>query len=549
MIINKIEIEKFRAMKNVSLKTGKNLTAIVGRNASMKTTLLGMLSQPFSLGKESGMAGEKTLDGYDYRSQLSEKFKLSKEHDTPGDHIWTLFFNNSSLYNGQDYIRIKSVARTSKGNYVGIRFINADSGKTKGHGYVQIPVIYLSLSRLFPIGESGKTKEIALNLSAEEEQNYIKWYSEILSIQSLHNPSVSLEKKDSKRVFSGVSNDTHGIDASSAGEGNVGRVLISLLSFQRLKEKYGKEYRGGILLIDEIDSTLHGYSQRRIIEFLYKKSEELRLQIIFTTHSPTILKTVSLLQRKELKQKRITDTSKYEFENQIIYLTPDYNDQGDRYIVGENITNTAKLRTVINDMELKSTYLNQHIHLYTEDERSISFIRRIFSYKNLDIDTYVDHIEVNLGWPNYCQLINKGVPEFLDSMIVLDNDVSTMKHNPAQKEAISKSNVVYLPTDVEKGLFKFLKIHSNFNGFKEMLKSHSCEMSYDICFSDWPSSDYTTEEYKAWFTHIEKSIPSLNYLYDYWCSANTDLVESFINTFMEGYNSIAEEKGLDYMIL
>ncbi len=549
MIINKIEIKKFRAMENVSLQIGKNLTAIVGRNASMKTTLLGMLSQPFSLGKECGMAGEKTLDGYNYRSQLSEKFKLSKEHDAPGDHIWTLFFNNSSLYNGQDHIRIKSVARTSKGNCVGIRFINADSGKTKGHGYVQIPVIYLSLSRLFPIGESGKTTEISLNLSTEEEQNYIKWYSEILSIQNLHNPFVSLEKKDSKRVFSGVSNDTHGIDASSAGESNVGRVLISLLSFLRLKEKYGNSYRGGILLIDEIDSTLHGYSQKKIIEFLYRKSEELKLQIVFTTHSPTILKTVSLLQRKELKQKRITDISKYEFENQIIYLTPNYNDQGNRFIDGENITIATRLRTVINDMELKSTYLNQHIHLYTEDKRSFAFLRSIFSYRKINIDKYVDHIDVNLGWTNYCQLINKRVPEFLDSMIILDKDVSTKKLNPEQKEAISRTNVVYMPVDVEKGLFHFLKRHSNFNGFKEILKLYGCEMSYDICFSDWPSSDYNTEEYKAWFTHIEKSIPDLNYLYDYWCSAYNDLVEEFINTFVEGYNIIAEEKGLDYMIL
>lgn len=549
MIIKGIEIEKFRAMENISLKIGRNLTAIVGRNASMKTTLLGMLSQPFSLGNECGMAGEKTLDGYDYRSQLSEKFKLSKEHDLPGDHVWKLLFNSNDIYNGQDFIRIKSVARTSKGNYVGIRFINADSGKTKGHGYVQIPVVYLSLSRLFPIGESGKTKEISLNLSDEEERNYINWYSEILSIQNLHNPSVSLEKKDSKRVFSGVSNDTHGIDASSAGEGNVGRVLISLLSFLRLKEKYRENYRGGILLIDEIDSTLHGYSQRKIIEFLYKKSEELKLQIIFTTHSPTILKTVSLLQRDELKRKRISDTSKYGFENQIIYLTPNYTDQGDRFIVGENVTSASRLRTVINDMELKSTYLNQHIHLYTEDERSISFLRRIFACKNLEIDKYVDHIEVNLGWPNYCQLINKKVPEFLESMIVLDKDVSVMKQNPDQKKAISSVNVVYMPVDVEKGLFQFLKEHSNFNGFKELLKAQGCEMSYDICFSDWTGTDYSTEEYKRWFVHIEKSIPNLNSLFDYWCSMNSELVDIFINSFMEGYNSIAEGKGLDYLIL
>ena len=106
-----------------------------------------------------------------------------------------------------------------------------------------------------------------------------------------------------------------------------------------------------------------------------------------------------------------------------------------------------------------------------------------------------------------------------------------------------------MPVDVEKGLFHFLKSHSNYNKFQSILKSQGCEMSYDICFSDWPGSDYKTEDYKAWFMHIEKSIPNLNSLYDYWCIANDNLVNSFINTFAEGYNNIAEEKGLDYMIL
>lgn len=208
MIIKSIEVERFRSMSNIDLKIGKKLTAIVGRNASMKTTLLGLLSQPFSIGEGSRMFGEKTIDGYNYRSQMNEKFKLSIDHDAPGDHLWTLFFRNDKIYNGQDYIRVKSVSRKENGKVEGIRFINAEKGKTKGHGYAQVPVVYLSLSRLFPIGESGNTKKVELDLSEDEEKKYIKWYKEILSVQSITNPKVSLEKKDSKRLFTGVSNDT-----------------------------------------------------------------------------------------------------------------------------------------------------------------------------------------------------------------------------------------------------------------------------------------------------------------------------------------------------
>ena len=38
-------------------------------------------------------------------------------------------------------------------------------------------------------------------------------------------------------------------------------IILAVLSFRRLKEQYGKNYNGGILLIDELDATLYGFSQ------------------------------------------------------------------------------------------------------------------------------------------------------------------------------------------------------------------------------------------------------------------------------------------------
>ena len=52
MIIKSVEIEKFRAFNQVSFCLGKRITAISGRNATQKTTLLGLISQPFTISKE-----------------------------------------------------------------------------------------------------------------------------------------------------------------------------------------------------------------------------------------------------------------------------------------------------------------------------------------------------------------------------------------------------------------------------------------------------------------------------------------------------------------
>ena len=51
MIIKSIEIEKFRAFENVSFYLGRRITAIAGRNATQKTTVLGMIGQPFTISK------------------------------------------------------------------------------------------------------------------------------------------------------------------------------------------------------------------------------------------------------------------------------------------------------------------------------------------------------------------------------------------------------------------------------------------------------------------------------------------------------------------
>ena len=67
MIIRSIEIEKFRAFQQVSFTLGKRITAISGRNATQKTTVLGMIGQPFTISKGHAMYGCKTIDGYNFR--------------------------------------------------------------------------------------------------------------------------------------------------------------------------------------------------------------------------------------------------------------------------------------------------------------------------------------------------------------------------------------------------------------------------------------------------------------------------------------------------
>lgn len=300
MIIKSVEIEKFRSFQNVSFNLGKRITAIAGRNATQKTTVLGMIGQPFTISKEHPMHGCKTIDGYNFKSQFGEKFKISRTHDPVGAHKWTLNLHRN--VHTKEYFKVESIARRQSGRETTLRFWNAES-RARGAGYVQLPVYYLSLSRLFPIGESGKTQSVAPQLTPQELEYCIRNYRSILSIQdNSTSASVGMEKGSSSRVFTGVSDRIHDIFTNSAGESNITRILLAVLSFKRIKEQFPREYKGGILLIDEIDATLYGYSQQKLVDYLFAAAEECQIQIVFTTHSPIILKSVNKKLRDDVQR-------------------------------------------------------------------------------------------------------------------------------------------------------------------------------------------------------------------------------------------------------
>ncbi len=553
MIIESIEVEKFRAIENLSLDIGKNITAIAGRNATLKTTLLGMLGQPFTISSGHPMYGCTTIDGYNFRSQFKEKFKISKNFDHYGEHIWTLKFYKRGYYN-DDEIKMMSIRRPTKTNPNDIRFWNAKS-KAKGTGYVQLPVYYLGLGRLFPIGETGNTKSVDIHLTEEENTYFVKTYKELLSIQESPNAVATMEKADARRNFVGVNDNTHDVFTNSAGESNIGKIILAVLSFKRLKEGYGNQYKGGILLIDELDATLYGYSQKKLVDFLYKISQEFNIQIIFTTHSPMVLQEVNNLQRKEIRkmQEKGIDVStiSYNYNSEIIYLESYYvGEVGDskRMVKGRNIRKSLDLKEITDDINMQPSIVRQSVNIYLEDERAKQFLIYLLSqHLEYNYENYFNIIDVNLGFTNYLHLHRKKVPEFLNSLIVLDHDVYR-KASTTQLDYVANStrNIVFLPEDVEEGMFKLLKDPIRYKEFENTI--NDVRMPYEICFKDWTESEYESNEYKHWFAYMEETLGGVDKMYAFWLSNNETSARNFVEKFISAYNLIADKQGYDYMM-
>lgn len=546
MIIQSIEIEKFRAFKNASFSLGKRITAISGRNATQKTTVLGMIGQPFTISaKDHPMYGCKTIDGYNFRSQFKEKFKISPSHDVIGEHKWKL-----NLHNGvyeHNYYLVESIARRQVGREPTLRFWNAES-RARGAGYIQLPVYFLSLSRLFPIGETGKTQTVPPTLTQEEVDYCITNYRTILSIQNLSGtPSVGIEKGASSKTFAGVSDDIHDIFTNSAGEGNITRVILAVLSFRRLKEQYGRDYKGGILLIDELDATLYGFSQTKLVEYLWHAADEYKIQIVFTTHSPIILKCVNKLQRKERQEKGI-NLPLFAYDGSIIYLEPHYDQEGNRTIMPKNICTSSELSGALNDINLAMPANENKINVYCEDDRAISFLQYVLSESlHINLDLYMSFVDINLGWTNYVQLAEKKVPEFRNNIIVLDGDVPQKQEYRSKARAINEAgNFLFLPLVIEKSIFELLKNHSAFSKFEtSFLRSPG--FTYDVCFNHWPldTEKYKTNEFKNWYAQTETALGGQNCLFAFWCSEHRDDIDAFIGKFITLFNLLAERNDVD----
>ena len=77
MKITHIHIERFRGFQNEDFEVGSLLTAIAGQNGTQKSTLLGIITQTFTLKTEDSMRVEKPLCGGSYISAFKDKFRLS----------------------------------------------------------------------------------------------------------------------------------------------------------------------------------------------------------------------------------------------------------------------------------------------------------------------------------------------------------------------------------------------------------------------------------------------------------------------------------------
>ena len=149
-------------------------------------------------------------------------------------------------------------------------------------------VAYIDLSRIQPVSARVGYAKIAKNKHEEKshipfEEEKVKRLSEVMG-RHYDAAKMSITTIDEHREIPVISRDGNVFSGFHQGSGET--TVAELLQVDLPKN--------GLVLIDEIESSLHPRAQRRLIRDLAEKCREREAQIILTTHSPYILEELPL---------------------------------------------------------------------------------------------------------------------------------------------------------------------------------------------------------------------------------------------------------------
>ena len=461
MLIEKIEIKKFRNIIEQEFELGKVITLLVGQNGVGKSSILGLLGQPFGFygGEKWGASQKKEKEKYSslsykdiygisFETVFSEIFRLSKKYDHPDYNIITMKVeeNTSNPVNKyyfslkfiNDSLGKKSISCYTKDrgeNNNTLRFAISEYGKSSSlnYGTLIYPVKYLGLNRTFPITDLNNEKIEDINFSDDEKlffqesKNYISLSEEKYNEQIL---------KSGKTVKTIISTDRYDYEGMSLGQDNISKIITIIISFKRLKNILKENYKGGILLIDEIEATLFPKAQENLINFLYKECKKLKIQVIATTHS---LSLVEYVYKKHEDLKNVN----------CIFLK-----KRDNMVVINNANTFDDIKYELTLFEEKKIE-NKKIKIFLEDDEAKIFLKNLISRDNLK-GFQIESLKLDAN--NYINLYQHKFNEIQQSLIILDGDMNDVNKFKALNKKIPK-HFIFLPgkCNPEQMVYYYLK--------------------------------------------------------------------------------------------
>ncbi|AZA73769.1 AAA family ATPase [Chryseobacterium indoltheticum] len=488
--LKNLYIENFRHIEKQNLEFGQYMTIITGLNGSGKSSILGWIAQLCDYkGKD-----KTVLDSY-YKESFRNVFRFCPMNDYNKEYDITFHYENpsESLLEEQKRIKTRHLKKTE---------ISAERYRTDFDGRgkaLDHPVIYLGLKRLIPLATENSISTLHLKNLEDYSKLYSSLIKEIFAVVGEHIKPEPIKSYNKKILALQTSEFSH--LGNSAGQDNISQIISALISFDMLKKKLGAKFRGGILLIDELDATLYAAAQFKLVDILFRYAKKLDIQIVFTTHSLEIL--------DYLESKLGSDTKINYFNiqnNKVVNLI----NPSAQYIRRKIKSEVAEEETI------------DKINFVCEDDVAEYWIKNLINGSDLK-----KMIKVEKG--PFPDMTIVGMAEskhtiFKNVRFILDGDV---KRKFTQKKAPNKA--VFLPFEdrPETIFYEFVKNLSDTDEFWDDDKNFTKITSF---------KDYTNEgkgTHKNWFSDpINKKNFGTGYskLLNRWKKDHPVEVENFINS-------------------
>ena len=411
-MIKSINIIQYKKFKDIKLNMVSRINAISGTNGTCKTSLLHIVSNSFQAVKKNDQR-LSSEDGLTLVSTMNEVVNPKMESLTRGDKTYNDPGNGvkGPLYSVEYYDNTILSFRRHNSSKNGRYAIKPVYSKGAAESLPSLPVVYLGLTRLVPYGEFKNDNEIkkirkAIPNDCEQELNDI--YKSFTHYEILET---SLQHMGTIKTRAEFKSTENGIDSNtiSAGEDNLYIILLALqtLKFYFRSIKESKQMVESILLIDELDSTLHPAYQIKLINLIRQYSKDYKIQVFFTTHSMTLLENV-------LKEK-----------DNLLYFVDNVSSA---HLMQE--PDMFKIKMHLSSLTKEDIYYDKVIPVFSEDKEARVLIDMILDYLEENCDNFkglkrMFHlVDVNLGADNLTNIFSdlKLLRSTMKAICIIDGD-------------------------------------------------------------------------------------------------------------------------------
>ena len=487
MKLKKLKIESFRHIKNQEIVFGDKLTVISGQNGTGKSSILGWVAQLCDFKEKN-----KRLNDSLFKEDYQNVFRFCPQNDYINSYKVVFEYESS---NGD--IEIKTVQT---------RYQKATSNSPERYrtdvdnrgASLNYPIIYLGLKRLIPLATEKKITLKTDSISNQMQNKFSNLSKEILNL--IDDEIIPEGIKSSNKDLFAMKTVDYGHLGNSAGQDNIGQIISSFLSYEKLKSELGEKYKGGIILIDELDATLYAGSQINLINKMFRLANQLNLQVIFTTHSLEIIEA--------LKEKLGDDTTVnhlLRIDGQIQnVLNPTY-----EYVYNK-IRNQVKQEQKISKRKF-----------ICEDEVAKYWIKNLIN--GTDVKNQIEVDEGPFSDGSIVKMAESKHSLFREVGFILDGDIRKKfknKRNPPR--------TLFMPGEErpETVMYEFVKKLSD----TDKLWDDEANFTKQTCFRNYQQSSKGT--HKRWFQdETNKRYFGRGYskLLNRWKEDNTDKQQEFID--------------------